>query len=113
MEARLIGGIMSTGITASHIQQEPVLLRQTVLATGGTIGNGWPFQEITKRLPDRGLSDLDVATLKNPLREAERIMANTSLLLRSTTDRAGTPPTLSRIGTARRSKRHPKAATST
>jgi len=33
-------------------------------------GNGWLFQEITTRLPGRGLS-LDVATLTNVLRETE------------------------------------------
>ena len=34
-------------------------------------GNGWLFQEITTRLPGRGLSNLDVATLTELLREAE------------------------------------------
>ena len=41
-------------------------------------GNTWLFQEITTRLPGRGLSNLDVATLTE---------------LRSTTGRAGTRPT--------------------
>jgi catechol 2,3-dioxygenase-like lactoylglutathione lyase family enzyme len=35
-------------------------------------GNGWLFQEITTRLPDRGLSNLDVATLTELLQEAEK-----------------------------------------
>lgn len=35
-------------------------------------GNGWLFQEITNRLPGRGLSNLDVATLAELLREAEK-----------------------------------------
>src|SRR5271169_2678873 len=35
-------------------------------------GNGWLFQEITTRLPGRGLSNLDVATLNELLREAEQ-----------------------------------------
>ena len=34
-------------------------------------GNGWLLQEITTRLPGRGLSNLDVATLTKLLREAE------------------------------------------
>ena len=34
-------------------------------------GNGWLFQEITTRLPGRGLSTLDVATMTELLREAE------------------------------------------
>jgi catechol 2,3-dioxygenase-like lactoylglutathione lyase family enzyme len=34
-------------------------------------GNGWLFQEITTRLPGRGLSNLDVATLAELLQEAE------------------------------------------
>jgi len=34
-------------------------------------GNGWLLQEITTRLPGRGLSNLDVATLTELLREAE------------------------------------------
>ena len=35
-------------------------------------GNGWLFQEITTRLPSRGLSNLDVATLTELLQEAEK-----------------------------------------
>ena len=35
-------------------------------------GNGWLFQEITTRLPGRGLGNLDVATLTKLLREAEQ-----------------------------------------
>ena len=34
-------------------------------------GNGWLLQEITARLPGRGESSLDVATLTELLREAE------------------------------------------
>jgi catechol 2,3-dioxygenase-like lactoylglutathione lyase family enzyme len=34
-------------------------------------GNGWLLQEITARLPGRGLSNMDVATLTELLREAE------------------------------------------
>jgi catechol 2,3-dioxygenase-like lactoylglutathione lyase family enzyme len=34
-------------------------------------GNGWLLQEVTTRLPGRGLSSLDVATLVPLLREAE------------------------------------------
>jgi catechol 2,3-dioxygenase-like lactoylglutathione lyase family enzyme len=35
-------------------------------------GNGWLFQEIKTRLPGRGLSSMDVATLAPLLREAEQ-----------------------------------------
>jgi catechol 2,3-dioxygenase-like lactoylglutathione lyase family enzyme len=35
-------------------------------------GNGWLFQEITTRLPGRGLSSLDVAMLTELLQEAEK-----------------------------------------
>ena len=35
-------------------------------------GNGWLFQEVTTRLPGRGLSNLDVATLTELLQEAEK-----------------------------------------
>lgn len=35
-------------------------------------GNGWLFQEVTTRLPGRGLGNLDVATLSELLREAEK-----------------------------------------
>ena len=35
-------------------------------------GNGWLLQEVTTRLPGRGLSNLDVATLKDLLEEAEK-----------------------------------------
>src|SRR5262249_19615892 len=34
-------------------------------------GNGWVFQELTERLPGRGVSTLDVATLTELLRETE------------------------------------------
>jgi catechol 2,3-dioxygenase-like lactoylglutathione lyase family enzyme len=35
-------------------------------------GNGWLLQEVTTRLPGRGLSSLDVATLTDLLRETEQ-----------------------------------------
>jgi len=35
-------------------------------------GNGWLLQEVTTRLPGRGLSNMDVATLTELLREAEK-----------------------------------------
>jgi catechol 2,3-dioxygenase-like lactoylglutathione lyase family enzyme len=35
-------------------------------------GNGWLFQKVTTRLPGRGLSNLDVATLTELLQEAEK-----------------------------------------
>ena len=35
-------------------------------------GNGWLFQEVTTRLPGRGLSNLDVATLAELLQETEK-----------------------------------------
>ncbi len=35
-------------------------------------GNGWLLQEVTTRLPGRGLSNLDVATLTDLLLEAEK-----------------------------------------
>jgi catechol 2,3-dioxygenase-like lactoylglutathione lyase family enzyme len=35
-------------------------------------GNGWLLQEVTTRLPGRGLSNLNVATLTELLQEAER-----------------------------------------
>jgi catechol 2,3-dioxygenase-like lactoylglutathione lyase family enzyme len=39
---------------------------------GDPDGNTWLFQEITTRLPGRGLSNLDVATLTELLRETEK-----------------------------------------
>jgi catechol 2,3-dioxygenase-like lactoylglutathione lyase family enzyme len=35
-------------------------------------GNGWLFQEVTTRLPGRGLGNLNVATLTELLQEAEK-----------------------------------------
>jgi catechol 2,3-dioxygenase-like lactoylglutathione lyase family enzyme len=35
-------------------------------------GNGWLFQEVSTRLPGRGLSNLDIATLTDLLQEAEK-----------------------------------------
>ncbi len=104
---------MSTAVNAPHIRREPVLLRKSVVATCGSTGYGWLFQEITKQLPGRGLNHLDLATLTKLLREAERVMASTNLLLRNTTDRSGTAPTLSCAGPARHPKRHTKTAAST
>jgi NAD(P)-dependent dehydrogenase (short-subunit alcohol dehydrogenase family) len=40
IDVGLIGGIMSTAITASHIQREPELLGQTVVVIGGSAGIG-------------------------------------------------------------------------
>ena len=59
-------------------------------------GNGWLLQEITTRLPGRGESSFDVATLTELLREPSTAMAGTSRPRRSTTGRTGTPPTSSR-----------------
>ena len=39
---------------------------------GDPDGNTWLFQEITTRLPGRGLSNMDVATLTELLRETEK-----------------------------------------
>ena len=39
---------------------------------GDPDGNGWLLQEITTRLPGRGLSNMDVATLTELLRETEK-----------------------------------------
>jgi hypothetical protein len=39
---------------------------------GDPDGNTWLFQEITSRLPGRGLSSLDVSTLTDLLRETEQ-----------------------------------------
>ena len=39
---------------------------------GDPDGNGWLLQELTTRLPGRGLSNLDVATLTELLRETEQ-----------------------------------------
>ena len=103
---------MSTAINASHIRREPVSPPQPVIAARGSTGNGWLFQEITKQLPGRGLRDLDAAILTSLLGEAERVMANNDLLLRSTTYRVGTAATVSRGRTVRRPKRHPKTGTS-
>jgi catechol 2,3-dioxygenase-like lactoylglutathione lyase family enzyme len=62
-------------------------------------GNGWLFQEVTTRLPGRGLSNLDVATLAELLQEAEK-------------HHSGMPPTLSRVRRASPPKRLPKTARS-
>ena len=59
-------------------------------------GNGWLLQEIKTRLPGRGLSNLDVATLTSFCKTRRSTMASTNQPLRSTTGRGGTPPTSSR-----------------
>ena len=76
-------------------------------------GNTWLFQEITTRLPGRGLSNPNVATLTELLRERNSIMASTNQPLPNTIGRGGTPPTLWRAKTARRPKMRPKMPSST
>jgi hypothetical protein len=102
---------MGTAITSSQIQRGSLPLRKTVVTTGGSTGDG-RFQEITKRLADARLRDLDLTMLTKLLRKAERVMANTNLLIQSTTGGAGTPATLPCVRARRRTKRHPKTATS-
>jgi len=104
---------MNTATTASHVQRESAIRRQSVAAAGGGAANGWFFPEIASRLPGPELRNLDVGALKRLLREAERIAANTNLTLRMTTGRSATLPTRSRVRTARRQNRYPKTARST
>ena len=76
-------------------------------------GNGWLLQEIKTRLPGRGLSSMDVATLTELLREARSATATTKRPLRSTTGRGGTPPTSSRASAAGLPRKQPKMLRST
>ncbi len=70
-------------------------------------GNGWLLQEITTRLPGRGLSNLDVLTLTDLLVETEQHHGEYEPTARSTIGRGGMPPTLSRDRTGRRPKKPP------
>src|SRR5262249_35526366 len=75
-------------------------------------GNGWLLQEVTTRLPGRGVSNFDVATMTELCARQRNITASTNQPLPSTTGRDGTPPTSSRVRTARLPKRPPKRANS-
>ena len=76
-------------------------------------GNGWLLQEVTTRLPGRGLStgrrDADRASARN--REAS--WRSTNRPLRSTTGRTGTPPTSSRASAGGLPTRRPRMPRST
>ena len=77
-------------------------------------GNGWLLQEVNTRLPGRGLSSFDVATLTDLLREdREGATASTNQPPRSTTGRIGTPPTSSRASRARPPRKRPRMARTT
>jgi hypothetical protein len=103
---------MSAAFTTSHVQRGPILPCRTVAATGGKACAEWLSEEVTRLLPGRGLGNLDVATLAKLLREAERIMANTNLLLRSVTDRASAARALSSARVTKCPKTLPKMARS-
>jgi catechol 2,3-dioxygenase-like lactoylglutathione lyase family enzyme len=75
-------------------------------------GNGWLFQEVTTRLPGRGLS-LDVATMTAVLREAEMRHGEYEPTAPNTIGRAGTPPTLPRARSGGLPTRQPRMPRST
>ena len=64
-EPYLFGRSWGCGVRTLHI---PVTTRSTF---DDPDGNGWLLQEITTRLPGRGLSNFDVATMTELLRETE------------------------------------------
>ena len=76
-------------------------------------GNSWLLQEIKTRLPGRGLSNLDLATLTELLRDAEQRHGAYKRPPRSTTGRTFTPPTSSRASTGRRPRRRSRLPCST
>lgn len=76
-------------------------------------GNGWLLQEITTRLPGRGLAVWTSRPSPTSCRRLRSITVNTSLPLRSTIGPAGTRPTLSRVRAARLPNWQLKKASST
>jgi NAD(P)-dependent dehydrogenase (short-subunit alcohol dehydrogenase family) len=64
---RLIGGIMSAAITASHIQREPELLGQTVVVIGGSAGIGL---ETARRASAEGAKLILTGRSAEPLQRA-------------------------------------------
>ena len=76
-------------------------------------GNSWLLQEIRTRLPGRGLSNSDVATLTELLRERRSAMASTNQPLRSIIGRLGIRPTSSRASAVRLPTRRQKMLRST
>jgi len=105
--------MINNSITASQIHRKRLPLIESVVATLGSMGDGWLVQEIIRRLPARGLSNPDVATLTKLLREAKHVVANANALLRNTTDRVDTPPKWSASETAIHPKGHAKTTTYT
>src|SRR5271169_3351033 len=76
-------------------------------------GNGWLFQEITTRLPGRGLGTLDVATLTELLQEAEKHHGEYEPTAPKHQWLSWYAAYMSRGRTARLPKRQPKTARST
>jgi hypothetical protein len=103
---------MATGATGPCIRREPAILREVVMASEGA-GGGWRFQEVTRQLPDRELRNLDVATLRRLLKEAERVMLCGSELLKRSKGWAGTARASSRARTVKGPKRSARTANST
>jgi len=58
--------------TVASVGRTPVTALLSFATFSDPDGNTWLFQEITARLPGRGLSNLDVSTLTELLRETEQ-----------------------------------------
>ena len=108
------GGLHFTGTQGRVPGPDPERRSYFTLASfNDPDGNGWLLQEIKTRLPGRGLSSLDVATLTSFCERQRSATASTKRPRRSTTGRGGTPPTSSRASAARVPRRPPRMLRST
>jgi hypothetical protein len=74
---------MGTAFTLSHMRQGRGGFPRLTIPANVSAGEGWLLRDIARRVPGGSLGNLDVSTLKKLLQEAEHVMANTSLLLKS------------------------------
>jgi hypothetical protein len=72
LDARKAEVAMSRVETKLEVLTIPVSDDSSWISFSDPDGNGWLLQEVTTRLPGRGLSSFDVATLTELLREAEK-----------------------------------------
>ena len=76
---------MNSGIATQDLRRQLPFSRQTDVAIDASTGDGGLTHRITGLFPEQELGCLDVVALARILYEAERIMANNMLLLRSAT----------------------------
>jgi len=98
---------MNSGIATQSLRRQLPFSRHMDVAVDASTGDGWLPHRISGLLPEQELGCLDVVALARILHEAERIMANTTLLLRSAMCESMRP--LMPHANDKNTSRHPKA----